>query len=368
MMKASSELALRIRVSADEADAIGLLDDDWDELVRAQARPNPTMLGGWIAAMSEPEFGRLTVVRLERDGRLVAAAAVSIFSPVGPLGPRFARWPGAPTSWFDPDILVGPEDIGVGAALVREILRHVHALYVPCVADSALARTLRDWNSRAVHRSPPSEGWIAPIPLPRDSYVRGHIAKDIRQAKRKGAVIEMRVATSDAEIDSALERLFAVHHGHWSARQDFLPRFSATEDLRARNRRAVLALAKTQESFIVEVLENGEVAAAGIGLLAGQGLAYHTTAARRGTSLREPGHACALEVVDQAAARGATVVDLGPGAAGPSSIKARIGANGVPIHPVMCAQSAALLRACQTLVTARERSRQAVRLLRGSRT
>ena len=178
---------LRLHLSASTAEALALLDDAWDDLVRAQRRPNPTMLSGWLRAMLKGDAGELTVIRVEHERRLVAAAALSLHRPLGSAGPTLARWPGDPSLWFDPDILVAPDHTEAGAVLVRGILRQAHALYVPCIADGALSRTLSCWDTRALRRWPPAEGWVAPIPLPRDAHMRTRVGKDMRQAQRKGA-------------------------------------------------------------------------------------------------------------------------------------------------------------------------------------
>ena len=366
-MTGSSAIDLSVHVSASDAEARELLNDAWDELVRAQVRPNPTLLSGWLAAMLMRDQGLFTVVRVEHERRLVAAAALSMYRPLGPAGPTFARWPGDPTMWFDPDILIRPDNHEAGGTLVRAIVQRTHALYVPCFADSALSRTLRGWDTRALHRWPPADGWVAPIPLPRDAYMRRRIGQDMRQAQRKGAQTEVRIATSRSDIDVALERMFALHHAYWETRPDYIRRFSATEELRALNRRAVLALADSTESFVAEVVENGEVVAARIGLLAGHGLVAHTSATRRHTILKEPGYACLLAQIDHGASRGATVVDLGPGAGGPGTVKGRAGAIHVPIDRVMCARSPGLLRACLSLVRTRDRSQEVLRRLRRAR-
>ena len=355
-----------VRVSAGDAEARALLDEAWDDLVRAQARPNPTMLSGWLAATHVHDHGQLTVFRVEHERRLVAAAALSLYRPLGPLGPTFARWPGDPLLWFDPDVLVHPEHDDAGHALLRAVLQRAPALYVPCIGDGALWRTLRGWNRRALHRWPPADGWVAPIPLPRDAYMRKRVGQDIRRAERRGAEIAIRIATSRTEITLALERMFALHHSYWKTRPDYIRRFSATEELRALNRSAVLALAGNEESFVVEVLENGELIAADIGLLAGNGLVCHTSATRRNTVLKEPGYASLLFEIDHGASRGATVVDLGSGAGGPGSVKGRAGAVPVPIHRVLCARSPGWLRACRSLVDARDGAQRTIERARRS--
>jgi hypothetical protein len=296
--------------------------------------------------------GELAVVRVESERRLIAAAALSLYRPLGFAGPTLARWPGDPSMWFDCDVLVHPEHDGAGRTLVHAILDRAHALSVPCMSDGALAVALRDWDRRVLHRWPPAEGWVAPIPAPRSDHMRASVARDMRQAHRKGAENAVRIATSPADIGPALERMFALHHSYWKTRPDYLSRFSATEELRALNRSAVLALAENGESFVVEVLEDDEPIAASLGLLAGHGL------------LKEPGYASQLAEIDHGASCGATVVDLGPGAGGRGTVKGRVGAVQIPIERIMCARSPAWLETCRSLVMTRDRTRAVVRRVR----
>jgi CelD/BcsL family acetyltransferase involved in cellulose biosynthesis len=342
------------------------LDGAWDELVRVQERPNPTMLAGWLRAMIERDTGRLVAVRVvDGDGHLLAAALVSTYRPLGRLGPHLARWPGDPSMWFDPDILVRHGHESAGLALVDALLREVHALHVPCLEGSALDTAARARDPGTVHRWSPTDGWMSPIPVPRDGYARTRIARDVRAAERKHARIETTYAVSPSAISEALERLFDLHYAFWSKRSDWIPRFSATSEARAVHRAAVDALARSGDAYITEVRENGEVAASGLALRAGSGLVCHTSATRRDTQLRAPGHARMLATMDHAASLGVAWVDLGPGAGGPASTKHRIGALPVPIQRTICARSRVWLVVCRSLLDGRDRARSAwARLLR----
>lgn len=363
-MTSQEATKLSVVVSESDVEARELLDGAWDDLVRAQRRPNPTMLGGWLLAMLGSGHGELVVVRVESGRRLIAAAALSLYRPLGFAGPTLARWPGDPSMWFDCDVLVHPEHDAAGHTLVRAVLDRAHAFFVPCMSDGALSLALRDWDRRVLHRWPPAEGWVAPIPAPRGDHMRRCVAQDIRKAHRKGAENAVRIATSPADVASALDRMFALHHSYWKTRPDYLHRFSATEELRALNRSAVLALAQNGESFVVEVLEDGEPIAASLGLLAGHGLLAYASATRRGTILKEPGYAAQLAQIDHGASCGATVVDLGSGAGGRGTVKGRVGAIQIPIESTMCARSPAWLETCRSLVVTKDRAREVVRRVR----
>ena len=350
---------MRLHV-AYEHEARAALDDAWDELVRVQERPNPTMLAGWLRAMIERDSGRLVALRVVDDeGRLLAAAMVSAYRPLGPLGPSLARWPGDPETWFDPDILVRPGHADAGVAVVEGLLREVHALHAPCLEGSALDTAVRVRDPGTVHRWHSAEGWMSPIPVPRDGYARTRVARDVRAAERKQARIEITYAVSPSAISDALERLFDLHYAFWSKRSDWIPRVSATSESRALHRAAVDALARSGDAYITEVRENGEVAASGLALRAGSGLLCHTSATRRDTQLRAPGHANMLATMDHAASLGVAWVDLGPGAGGPASTKHRIGALPVPIQRTICARSRVWLVVCRSLLNGRDRARSA---------
>jgi CelD/BcsL family acetyltransferase involved in cellulose biosynthesis len=354
----------RVLVSYEHA-ARAALDDVWDNLVRAQERPNPTMLAGWLGAMIDGDAGRLVAVRVvDEEGRLLAAAMVSAYRPLGRVGPSLARWPGDPETWFDPDILVRPGHADAGVAVVEGLLREVHALHVPCLEGSALDTAVRARDPGTVHTWSSAEGWMSPIPVPRDGYARTRVARDVRAAERKQARIETTYAVSPSAISEALERLFDLHYAFWSKRSDWIPRFSATSEARALHRAAVDALARSGDAYITEVRENGEVTASGLALRAGSGLVCHTSATRRDTQLRTPGHARMLATMDHAASLGVAWVDLGPGAGGPASTKHRIGALPVPIQRTLCARSRVWLVVCRSLLDGRDRARNTTRLLR----
>ena len=321
-------------------DAVGALDAAWDDLVRVQNRPNPTLLGAWLEPLIVDDSDGLMALRVtDSEHGLLAATVVGIYRPLGRLGPRLARWPGDPKLWFDPDILVSPGHEPAGAMLLDRLLREVDALHAPCLEGSALDVTLGRRAKRTVHRSISADGWTTPLPVPRDAYTRARIARDTRAAARKGAEVTTKVVTAPAEVAEALERLFQLHHEYWSTRPDAIARFSTNAHWRALHRRAVHGLAATGEAFIAEIRENDRVIASGLALRAGDGLVYHTLATKRHTKLREPGHACTLAIMDCAASLGVRHVNLGAGAGEPGSLKHRIGAYHVVVYRTLSSRS-----------------------------
>ena len=92
-----------------------LFDDRWDDLVRRQPLPNPTLSATWLRHLVEwKEERRPVAIVVEQDGALVAAGAFDLYRPAGRVGPTFARWLGDYRQWFSPDILVDPEESAAG--------------------------------------------------------------------------------------------------------------------------------------------------------------------------------------------------------------------------------------------------------------
>ena len=87
---------------------------DWDDLVRAMARPSPFLLHGWLVEWWR-HFGpgrTLAVAVAKRQGRLVGAAPVYVARA---RGVRVARFLGAHESSLS-DLLLAPgEDRGPGS-------------------------------------------------------------------------------------------------------------------------------------------------------------------------------------------------------------------------------------------------------------
>jgi len=121
-----------------------------------------------------------------------------------------------------------------------------------------------------------------------------------------------------------LERLFQLHRERWTGRND-VSLFSETEACRAWHRRAIAPMVSRGAVRIIELMENGELVAAILGLLAGRGAIFHTPATRIGGILRGPGHVAMLAWVDAAMKAGAEVMQLGRGSGEPEGPKGSLG-------------------------------------------
>jgi hypothetical protein len=331
---------------------VSLFDDRWDDLVRRQAVPNPTLSSTWLRHLVESEEGTPLAVTVERADALVAAGAFGLYRPAGRFGPVLARWLGDYREWFSPDLLVDPAAGEAGELVVDAVLRHAHAIHVPASETGAAAAALTrrvPWSVTARD----ADGWVVELPPPRSARLVRTFRIDCHRAARHGADVTSRVATSPVEILDALERLFALHAARWRARGGQIPGFSTTEGDRARYRRVTAAMAERGDALTVEILENGEVVASALGFLAGRGAMMHTTSFRSGALLRMPGHAALLVLLRAFEEAGVQVIDLGWSPEEPGSPKARTGPTHIVFKRFLAARSRALQQVVSTALAAR---------------
>ena len=73
-MTSQEATKLSVVVSESDVEARELLDGAWDDLVRAQRRPNPTMLGGWPVSAASRNFSSSARSVMMRDASAITAA------------------------------------------------------------------------------------------------------------------------------------------------------------------------------------------------------------------------------------------------------------------------------------------------------
>ena len=337
-----------VRTEAGES-CRSLFDDRWDDLVRRQPLPNPTLSATWLRHLVDWEEGKPVVIVVEQDGALVAAGAFGLYRPAGRVGPTFARWLGDYRQWFSPDILVDPEESAAGQAVVDTLLGLADVVHLPAAEQGAACAALRaqvPWLTEV----PGAESWIAPLPPPRMKKAWTRFEADCRRAARRGAEVTVRLASSPDEVIVALERLFVLHAARWRMRGGEIPRFSTTEAHRAWYRRVIAAIAERGEALIAEVIEDGEVFAAELALAAGRGGVMHTTAVRLGGKLDEPGRASKLQLYRALEKAGVQAVDLGCGACEPGSPKSAVGPTRVVVKRLLAADSRRSQRALDAVL------------------
>jgi hypothetical protein len=344
-------LGFFVRTEAGES-CRSLFDDRWDDLVRRQPLPNPTLSATWLRHLVEWEEGRPVAIVVEQDGALVAAGAFGLYRPAGRVGPTFARWLGDYRQWFSPDILVDPEVPGAGLAVVDALLGLADVVHLPAAEHGAAYAALGaqvPWLTEL----PGAESWIAPLPPPRMEELLTRFTKDCRRAARRGAEVAMRVASTPDEVVVSLERLFVLHAERWQMRGGEIPRFSTTEAHRAWYRRVIAAMAERGEALIAEVREDGQLFAAELALAAGRGGVMHTTAVRLGGKLNEPGRASQLQLFRALENAGVQAIDLGRGACEPGSPKSAVGPTRVVVTRLLAADSRRSQRALDAALTLR---------------
>jgi hypothetical protein len=347
----ASSRGLSVRAEVGES-CCSLFDDRWDDLVRRQPLPNPTLSATWLRHLVDWEEGQPVAIVVEQDGALVAAGAFGLYRPAGAVGPTFARWLGDHRQWFSPELLVDPGVSAAGETVVDALLGLADVVHLPTAVYGAAYAALR---ARApwLTELPGAEGWIAPVPPPRMEEALTRFRRDWRRAARRGAEVTLQLASSPDEVVVALERLFALHAERWRMRGGEIPRFSTTEAHRAWYRRVVAAMAERREVLIAEVLEDGGLFATEMALVAGDGAVMHTTALRLGGRLDEPGRAPQLHLCLALEEAGVQAIDLGWGACDPGSPKAGLGPTRVVVKRLLAARSRRSQRALDAALTLR---------------
>ena len=325
---ASSTQLQTLRVRAEEGEnALGLLDERWDSLLLRQPVPNPTLSAPWLREMASWGPGAPFVISVESGNRFLAGGAFTILSPARRIGPKLVTWlgrNGRPVQ--TPDLLVDPDFPGAGGLLVDFLFSKVHAVLVgPTSLHGPTSIFLRE-RAPWLHVRPEVEGWFAKLPPPDLARRQSEMAYQVRRAARRGATISVAVSKDVQAVNAALERLFELHRERWQNRGDE-SHFSTTQHQRMWYRRAVAGMAVRGAVRFVEVFENGELIASILGLIAGRGALFHTTATRVESRLRGPGHLAMLTLVEEAVSAGAEVLDIGLGGGNPEGPKGKL-------HPI----------------------------------
>jgi hypothetical protein len=335
---APSPLKLRVERGGSAA---GLLDDRWDDLVRRQELPNPTLSTPWLKALVAIERSEPVTVAVLAEERLVAAAAIARARPVIPGAPHVSRWLGNPESQRLPDMLVDPEEPEAGRLLASALAGEAWATHfanVPLGGNAArFVGELMPW-ARRESRTP---AVIAPLPPTGLRRARKKAHYYVRHALREGVAVETVVRRRPAEVLPALERLFVLHEQRWRGREGAVQQFRSEHD-RWLYRQGVGGLARRGEARIVETWEDGTLVASNLCLLAARGAMFHTTATRLGGRLEGPGHVALLAMVEEAMEAGAEIMYLGRGLSGP---KRRMRPELVPAGSLFVARRRAAQRA-----------------------
>ncbi len=256
-------------------DALGAVGEEWDDLVARCASATPfqshAWLDSWWRHYGRP--GRLRVVLVRRDGRLVAAAALHLrrrgpFSVLSPLGGALSDF----TDVLVDDAVAGEAARALVSVLTRQ--RGWHVLDFPETRPgSVVGGVLRDgWPARS-HAMPASlclELPTTPVEqLLRDlpSHARKTVRRRVNQIERLG------IATRSVpveEVDRAVADLLALHTVQWQGRA--VNRAHLSPEFAGHLGRAVRAMVGTGQATLLEYRLGDRLVASNL-VLAGPTLA-----------------------------------------------------------------------------------------------
>ncbi len=292
--------------------------DGWDELVCAMPRPSPFLLHGWLVEWWRHygDSGELTVHVAHRDGRLVGALPLCTRRRAGLRVTEFLGGNGAILA----DALIAPsEPPSVVGELAERALsgRHDFADLFGLPGSSRLAAALPAASLHVLERL---EAPVLDLDGPWDDVYRARMSSKARSERRRRmrrletmGPVEISVARTRAELDTALDDAFRVHALRWRGRRD--PSGFATSVGRDFHRAAIRRLSETEVPRLVTLRVGGAAVAFALALhLAGR--AYGVTMAFDPAYARfAPGYEVKLQSLELAAAEGVTRVELLGGAA-----------------------------------------------------
>jgi CelD/BcsL family acetyltransferase involved in cellulose biosynthesis len=348
-----------VRVETGDA-ALALLDDRWDDLVARQPLPNPLLSATWQRELARWRTGLPLVAVAASQGELLAGAALELRRPGGRLGPTVVTWLGPVEQLMSADMLADPRRPEAVEAVAAAVLDEADVLTIGASSDGVAAHALAvvaPWR----RMTDTAERWIASCAPAALEHARKRTDYELRWSARRGAEVEIRVASKPAAVAAALVRLFRLNRVRWRDRPDETPRFATTQAHRLWNRRAVAAMAELGRVRLVEVVEDGRVVAGCLGFVHADGGLAHTQGMRLGGTLRVPGQVVMLAIVEALGEAGAIAADFGYGSGQPGGPKHRLRTTPDPMAMIVAARSARLQRPYEAMRRLRNATRAARR-------
>jgi CelD/BcsL family acetyltransferase involved in cellulose biosynthesis len=293
------------------------LEQQWDGLVRSRPRPSPFLLHSWLAEWWRHygEGGELAVHVAHRDGRLVAALPMCV-RPRYRL--RVLSFLGGDSASLADLLLADGERPEVGAALAARATSSEYdfADLSGLPADSRLVAALGGPRLTLIERSEApvldlSAGWDEVYRSKLSSKRRNHHRRRRRQLAELGRV-EVSVATTEAELEQALEDAFTLHVRRWQGRPDGSG--FATPEGRSFHHATARALAPLGVPRIVTLKVDGRPLAFHYYLVLEGRMYVYRIAFDPAYGRLSPGVINTLDAIEAAAAEGVTRVEFLGGA------------------------------------------------------
>ena len=286
--------------------------DEWDALVRAQPRPSPFMLHGWLAewARHYAHIGELEVHVARRDGKLVAALPL-IVQRKGAL--RLLRFLGTTQSALGDLLVLEAGDREAADAVVAPLKssRYDLADLFGLTAQNALARALPTSQLRLIERVEApvldlSAGWDAVYAEKTGSKKRNLHRRRRRQLSELGT-LETELARTPEDLARALEDAFTLHELRWAGRPD-LSQF-VTPVGKEFHRAALRRLAEQDIPRIVTLRLDGRAIAFHYYFMFDNRMYVHRLAFDPELARFSPGLVNTLDALEAASAEGAQLVE-----------------------------------------------------------
>ncbi|MFI1991540.1 GNAT family N-acetyltransferase [Actinoplanes sp. NPDC020271] len=236
-------------------DAFRELRDDWEDLYHRCPAASPFQSYGWLDAWwhAYAEPGRLRLVLIRRDGRLVAAAPLMLSHRAGtrvlvPLGGTLADY----TEVLIADDLAGPAARALADALLRE--PGWRAIDLPETRPGATTGTAF-WDAWPGHRYRIASSVCQHLPaLPWDDFVASLPGRQRRHARHALVTLNrsglVRHEVTAGEADRAVPELLRLHALQWRGRG--INPEHLTEEFAAYLGRAVTAMLAAGQAVLVE--------------------------------------------------------------------------------------------------------------------
>ena len=281
---------------------LAALAPGWDALVAAMPRPSPFLLHAWLLEWwrAYGDGASLAVHVARREGRLVAALPFVVRRR---RGLRVAELPGHSVFQLGDALLARDEPLSTLTGLVEHARgSHDYARLYGLPGSSRLeavgAATVRRLEAPVVDLTP---GW--------DAVYSGKVSARHRSGHRRErrrladfGLLEVKVARTLPELESALEETFRVHELRWGGRPDGSD--FASPRGRSFHRAAVRALAEADVPRVVTLSLDDRAIAFNFGLVSAGRFCSYRIGFDPEYSRFSPGYLNTLDALEAAAEEG----------------------------------------------------------------